>query len=308
MMEGATQDGERVLIVTAEQPDRVAGFDEELAKDVLERFHLECFRADHVLRFGRPPWHLVERGADPPDFVVTGDGGSGGVDCAALADPHRRLAYALMGHLRDRLIANAGDRDFSGVAGCVISVWFGAALSDLPPKRWDDSVIEPLLDAIAACRVDHQAVARLNAEIAERGFPQVMPPVVATGSTADNAAGFVANVVLGPPEGVRFSTGLGFDVQLSRPAELTVTRALQLVQRLVAAHDQPTIEHLILTAGGPDRRGIRYPGEEAIASFLLGQGDVKVAARHLRSVAVHLWFARRIEYLEIEAAAEEGVT
>lgn len=306
-MEGTTQEGERVLIVTAEQPDRVAGFDDEISKDVLERFHLECFRADHVLSLGKSPWDLVERGDDPPDFVVTSGDTYRGVDCAALADHHRRLGYVLMDHLRDRLKAGAGARDFSGVAGCVLSVWFGPTLSDLPPKRWDDSIIDPLLDEIAACRVDHEAVARLNVEIAERGFPQVMPPVVATGSIGADA-GFVANVVLGPAEGVRFSTGLGFDVQLSRPAELTAAKALQMVQRIVRAHDQPTIEELILTAGGPDRRGVRYPGEEAVAAFLLSQGAVKVTAEHLRAVAVHLWFARRIEYVELEVTSHGDVT
>ena len=301
-MEGATQHGERVLIVTAEQPDRVAGFDGEVAKEVLERFHLECFRADHVLEYGRTPWDLVERGEDPPDFVVQSSEQKHGVDCAALADHHRRLGYVLMDHLRERLVAGADGRDFSGVVGCVLSVWFGPTLSDLPPKRWDNSIIEPLLDEIAACRVDHEAVARLNAEISARGFPQVMPPVVSTGSVG-NIAGFVANVIAGPAEGVRFSTGLGFDVQLSRPAELSAASVLELVQRIVTAHDKPAIEELILIAGGPDRRGMRYPAEEAIAAFLLSQEGIKVTAKHLRAVAVHLWFARRIAYLELTATS-----
>jgi hypothetical protein len=306
-MEGATQHGERVLIVMAEQPDRVAGFDSEVQKELLERFHLECFRADHVLSYARAPWDLVERGGDPPDFVVWSGEEQHGVDCAVFADHHRRLGYVLMDHLRDRLVAGADGRDFSGVAGCVLSVWFGPTLSDLPPKRWDDSIIEPLLDAIAACRVDHEAVARLNAEIAQRGFPQVMPPVVATGSFGNNA-GFVANVVAGPAEGARFSTGLGFEVQLSRPAELSAANVLQQVQRIVTSHDKPAIEKLILTAGGPDRRGIRYPAEEAVAAFLLAQEGVEVAAKHLRAVAVHLWSARRIAYLEVKAASEDNTT
>jgi hypothetical protein len=118
-----------------------------------------------------------------------------------------------MNHLRERLIAGGGGRDFSGVAGCLLSVWFGEKLDELPPKRWDDSIIEPLLDAVADCKVDHAAIARLTQEIAERGFPQVLPPVIETGKTPDESAGFVANAVLGPTEGVRFSTGLGFEVQ-----------------------------------------------------------------------------------------------
>lgn len=300
MMEGATQDGDRVLIVTAENPERVSGFDGELTKQALERFHLESYRADAVLKSGEPPFAEVQRGADPPDFTVRTENAEHGVDCVVLADHDRRLGYKLMEHLRARLIATAGARDFSGIAGCVLSVWFGAQLRDLPPKRWDESVVEPLLDSMASCRVDHDAVARLNREIAERGFPQVMPPVVATGSTPDNSAGFVANVVLGPTEGVRFSTGLGFDVQLSRPSEITGAGAVKMLQRIVSDHDQPAIQHLLVTAGGPDRSGVRYPAEEAVAAFLLAQPAVAVRARYLLSVSIHLWSARTVASVDVD--------
>jgi hypothetical protein len=138
--------------------------------------------------------------------------GEVGLDCAAYADQHQRNSYRLMEHLRRKLIEGAADRDFAGVAGCIVSVWFGSFLADLPPKRSDDSVVDPLLDALAACKVDHEAVKLLNSEIADRGFPQVMPPVIATGQTPDGAAGFVANPIRDSTEGVRFSTGLGFEV------------------------------------------------------------------------------------------------
>jgi len=133
-----------------------------------------------------------------------------------------------------------------------------------------------------------------------------MPPVVATGSIGSDAAGFVANVLLGPTDGLRFSTGLGFEVQLARSAEVTASGAISTLLRLVTTHDQPAIRHLVLTAGGPDRRGTRYPGEEAIASFLLSLPNIEIQANHLVSVAVHLWAARRIHYLPVKATSSPG--
>jgi hypothetical protein len=300
---GTTADGEPMLIFSAENPDKIQGFDSEVDKGRLERFHLECYRADHVLQFGDAPFEEVAAG-DRPDFTVTSRGEEMRLDCAALADHHRRLGFRLMDHLRERLIAGGGGRDFSGVAGCLLSVWFGEKLDELPPKRWDDSIIEPLLDAIAECKVDHAAIARLIQEIATRGFPQVMPPVVATGKTRDESAGFVANAVLGPTEGARFSTGLGFEVQLHVPERVTYSSARANLNRIVSQHDQPQIQHLLLTAGGPDRTGTRFPGEEVIAGFLAEQPGLDVGAEHLQRVTLHQWSARRI--VDVPVRAKEG--
>jgi hypothetical protein len=300
---GTTADGEPMLMFSAENPDTIQGFDGEVDKARLERFHLECYRADHVLQFGDSPFEEVAAG-DRPDFTVTARGQPVSLDCAALADHHRRRAFRLMDHLRERLIAGGGGRDFSGVAGCLLSVWFGEKLDALPPKRWDDSIIDPLLDAIAECKVDHAAIARLIQEVADRGFPQVLPPVIETGKTPDESAGFVANAVLGPTEGARFSTGLGFEVQLHLPEQVTYGSAKANLDRIVSRHDQPQIEHLLLTAGGPDRTGMRFPGEEVIAGFLAQQPGLHVEVEHLQRVTLHLWSARRI--VNVPARPKEG--
>lgn len=96
-----------------------------------------------------------------------------------------------------------------------------------------------------------------------------MPPAVATGKTPDNSAGFVANAFLEPTEGVRFSTGLGFEIQLLRQINFTMSDATERLRRIVQDHDQQKIDYLLLTAGAPDWTGYRYPSEEAAAKFLL---------------------------------------
>jgi hypothetical protein len=149
---------------------------------------------------GASPFGSVGRGGEPPDFLVDCDSGTVAVDCVVLADHHRRMGYRLMEHLRGRLSNAAGGRDFSGIQGCILSFWFGPGLDDLPPKRWDDTLVDPLLDAMADCHVDRELVAKVQAEIAERGFPQTMPPILGTGKVPDGAAGFDANVMLHAPQ------------------------------------------------------------------------------------------------------------
>lgn len=176
-------------------------------------------------------------------------------------------------------------------------------MADLPPKRSDDSVIVPLLAAIAACKVDYEALKRLSNEIANRGFPEVMPPVVATGRTPDGTAGFVANVVAEATAGVLFSTGLGFEVKLHRPTQVTLSEALARLEEIVRSHDQPKIDHLLITAGGPDARGYRYPAEEAVARLILDNLGIGVEARYLKQVTMHLWFSKTIANIPIVAMA-----
>jgi hypothetical protein len=52
---GTTADGEPMLMFSAENPDKIQGFDGEVHKARLERFHLECYRADHVLQSATRP-------------------------------------------------------------------------------------------------------------------------------------------------------------------------------------------------------------------------------------------------------------
>lgn len=304
LMEGALDGtGERILTVTAENPSRSPGFEPsgEAPKERLELFHILAFCADYALAHGVQPYESLRPGGDPPDFEAHADDALIRVDCVAFADTHRRRSYKLMDSLRERAIASVASRDFSGVAGCAISVWFGPTMTDLPPKTTDDKLVDPLLDAIEACKVDFDATASLSAQIATEGFPQVMPPLIQTGQVEidGDGAGFVVNVVAG--RDAVFPSGLPFDLQLSRQADLSATAVVEQLQRLVTSHDKGSIDSLVVTAGGPDRSGRIFPAEEAAAVFLLGLENVAVTATHIKSVNLHLWSGRAVAEVSVRA-------
>lgn len=141
--------------------------------------------------------------------------------------------------LREKLIQASTQRDLSGVASCVVAVWFGNRVDSLPPKQRDSSIVEPLLDAISSCRISVDAVNELNRYIAEKGFPQVMPPLIET-RTLDNAqAGFVVNLVADPKAGHKFASGLPFELSLARQTTHTGDSVRALIQRIVDQHDKP---------------------------------------------------------------------
>lgn len=98
------------------------------------------------------------------------------------------------------------------------------------------------------------------------------------------------------------STGLGFEVQLHLPEQVTYSSARANLNRIVNQHDLPQIQHLLLTAGAPDRTGTRFPGEEVIAAFLAEQSGFSVEAEHLQRVTLHLWSTRRIVDVPVESS------
>jgi hypothetical protein len=51
------------------------------------------------------------------------------------------------------------NRNFSGIAGTSVSVWFGEFRNGLPPKKTDDTLIDPLLDLLESSVVDHRPTA-----------------------------------------------------------------------------------------------------------------------------------------------------
>ena len=283
--------GEPGLIVMMEEPQRAPGFVAGVPRDVLERLHLERFRFDHLARRGVVPFEGVERGGDPPDFIVATALGREQLDCAILANEGRRKAHHLFGILRERLFAGAEGRTFDGIAGTLVGVSFGPHLDELPPRRTDDSIVTPLLDALAEANVDREAHSALMESIAQLGgFPGKLPPgVVTEGGTRDHETSFVANIVYPVDQIPPLPGGLPFMVQLHFPHQVTRSEVESELQRLVTSHDKSEIEHLLVSAGAPNPDGTLFPAEEAFARLLVEAHTKPVSANHIRKVSLHLW-------------------
>jgi hypothetical protein len=120
-------------------------------------------------------------------------------------------------------------------------------------------------------------------------------------SVAGGAAGFVVNAIVNPHPECEFPNGLPFALQLAQPEHLTASAARSNLQRLVDSHDKPEIDELVVSAGAPDRAGVRFPREEAAAAFFLGLPDCHVDATHMSRVLVHMFSSRQIAEVEVRA-------
>lgn len=287
-LSGTDESGERFAILTTQYPEMQAGFSGPVPKELLERLHLHRFAGDYLLQHGTLPFEGHRPGEDPPDFVVDTSTGPEALDCVVFPLQDWRLSYRLFSRFMERLQTAHRDHDLSGLAGCDVGIYFGQT-SGTPPRRSDDELIEPLLTLMDGERVDHAKAARVAQQAATSGFPDQFPTgIMAGGRLPDGEAGFFANPVYDPAVHDVPKEG-PLTVGLHKTEHFTISQARELLQRLVSKHDKPEIQHLLVTAGGPDRDGLRYPGEEMLAHFVIEQPDLHVNAIHLKRVTLHLW-------------------
>jgi hypothetical protein len=83
---------------------------------------------------------------------------------------------------------------------------------------------------------------------------------------------------------------------------VTLSDAFARLQNIVRSHDRPEIDHILVTAGGPDTRGYRYPAEEAIANLLLCSANSGVEAKYIKRVTMHIWHSKVIADIVVTPA------
>jgi hypothetical protein len=263
-----TPDSEQGIILAFDNGQNVFGPDVRLDKPTLERVHLERYRSDYAMRHGHFPFEGVGIGADPPDFEIQTPDGWKRLDCMVLPFEDRRMAHALFSRLRDKLVAE--QRDFSKIADCWVQIWFNVGRG-LPPKQGDQETVDQLITLLEGAEIDRAAIAAATAEIMMSGFPQHLPEATMPRQTADGSAGVhIAPQAEGwaSATGTPFATALGFECGLAMSTTWVVSDFDAELQRVLVQHDQPEIQQALVTIGGPDKAGIRYPGEDVLVDFL----------------------------------------
>ena len=117
-----TLSGEPRLIITSETPIHAFPWQQAITKETLEELHLQKFSTDYCLARGVRPYRNLERGSEPPDFVVDGEQGKTRLDCTQFAESKRRQAHALFTAVRTTLY-DAPPEDYEHLRGLMVFVW-----------------------------------------------------------------------------------------------------------------------------------------------------------------------------------------
>jgi hypothetical protein len=287
-LQGENADGERVVFPFFDTPIQIAS--RFPSKEALERAQLEKYRLDYLLRFGEVPFEGVERGGDPPDFLVRRGGLQHGIDCAALALEEKRGAEALFRKLVHKVAAN-DIASLGHLAGTEIGIWFKSDASDigpgLPPRAADDAAAQKLVEGLENFRLDRQRIAEITADIAAHRFPQNLPDEVSP--VEKEEFGFHVTPVDSWQPRDPLTARLGFSISLTYALPIEGRSVQPEIQRLVSAHDKEGIDQLLLVIGGPNIDGIRFPAEHYLSLWLKKDRVEPVSARNLRQATAHSW-------------------
>lgn len=296
--------GEAVLVVVSETPLHLCPWLSPVGKEELEQLHLERFATDWALARGERPYQGLARGGDPPDFTAQAPSGARQIDCVQFALESRRVVHGLFAGVRAALSA-ADPNLFAHLRGLLVHVWARTARGDLElPLR--APMRREFIEALAAYRWQPEMGAVVGAAL-----PPQMPPL-GVESTAAGWQFYGTPLQVAVPASPFFGR-MGFELAFAYSTEHTPEAGWAELARVVAQHDKPTVDELVLTVGGPDRAGYVYPSEEAVFDHILAHASAgALAATHVGRAFAHSWGTGRIvqllpEVQQIAAALSPGV-
>lgn len=282
-LSGTTEDGSRHYQSVFDTRVQVAA--RFTSKEALERAQLEKYRLDHLLRFGSVPFEGVARGGEPPDFIVRQAQNSWRIDCAALVLQSRCQAEALFNRLVQRL-AERGNSAWTNLESCNSLIKF-LSPSQLPPAKNNTSLDAEIEAALTSIVVDHDRWAQFSATVAAEGFPSQWPSDVGPSSLWHEYFYLVANPIPGWQPRDQLAATFGFHLNLSFP--VTLHEVESEVNQMVSQHDNSETQQLLLSVGGPDLNGYRYPAENILGVILRERSIQQVEAHHLERGTAHVW-------------------
>lgn len=290
------------IAITFEWPTNWLRSAQPMSKFEREWLYLRRYSGDQALATGTHAFADIQPGGDPPDTTVQIDAGRMGVESTALTIEDRREVHGLFLQLRRRLQTNEAAA-FSKLAGHLVYVWFESAeqLSLAKPhKRSDISALDALVKALAEYEPKSEQLWISSGQLPEKA------PELPLADTAAGARFYAVPLVAATPSSMLF-TITGFELGLAYTTFLTAEAAWRELQRLVDNHDQPGVDLLLVTAGGPDANGNVFPVEEAIADFVVthpvGLGS---PPKHIQTVVLHSWATGRAMMLHPNVRALFG--
>jgi len=276
---------EPALAVAVEWPVSWMRIVEPESKFDIEWLRLQRFSSDHALSGGTHAFTHVQPGSDPPDATVQTNTGQLGVESTALTIESRRAVQGLFMQLRRRL-REVESAAFVKLRGHLVYVWFQESSQvglDKPHKRSDATALDMLVQALADYEPQGQQLWAPGS-----GPPKPMPELPLEDTSA-GATFYAVPLVNSVPSTMLFTVA-GFEIALAYTTTFTAKDVWSEMQRLIDVHDQPGVDLLLVTAGGPDAWGNVFPSEEAVAEFLATHPlGLNRAPSHIKTVILHRW-------------------
>ncbi len=268
-------------MVGGEMPIHLYPLQAPISKDQMEELHLQKFCTDFCLAFGARPYVGLRRGEDPPDFIGLAPEGVRRIDCTQFVVGSRRASQAMFRSVR-RAIFDAGPDRFSHLTGLLLWVWATTSrdLLDLPLRG---NTQQELLNGLELFRFQSEMGVSYGPEVPEQA------PDFGIQTSASGWRYYAVPLLVAAPSSP-FFVKMGFEIAYNYPTEHTSLELWEEFKRVVMQHDQPSVDDLIITVGGPDREGYQYLGEDALFDFMIRTMTIPpLPLQHTKRVLVHRW-------------------
>jgi hypothetical protein len=152
----------------------------------------------------------------------------------------------------------------------------------LPFRKTDTVAIAEVISALESYSLDFEQLI-----IAPGGLPEKLPEI-ALAHTSHGCA-FYAGPMLDAVPNSQFFNSLGFEFGFAYTTHHNREEGWLEIARLIEKHDKPGIDHLLITVGGPNNKGLGFLTEEVLWAFMLEEPIAPVKPSYLATVTVHVW-------------------
>jgi hypothetical protein len=269
---GAYPGGEKLAVVLMDRP---SSFRSRRAKQTMEEHHLERFIADYRRGAGESPFESHRRGADPPDFVVVADDRERGLEVTQFVFQEQVEAHAAFREIRSAVVAR-GPHRFRQLRGQIVYVGVGSRALGR---------VGDLADGIP------DALERLNSQM---GAGRLVTGADGPPPFEAFEGGVLMAGQLWQASGGSFYGLMGFELALCHPTAIYEEEAWRRLQALVAAHDKPGVEALLVAICAPVADGLAFHSD-AVVAMLVERASQPLEAKHIELIFFHTWLTRRVE-------------
>ena len=152
---------------------------------------------------------------------------------------------------------------------------------DMPYRSADDQGMSSLLKALSEYRPDPSVLQVPSAALPDR--PPILPIASAPGCR------FYAVEMVDAVPASEFFARTASELGMAYTTHHDNQNLCDELRRMIKKHDKPGIDELIVTAGGPDARGLAYLSEHILCAFALEEPLDPPRLSFLSRVVLHLW-------------------
>lgn len=269
---GWTDDGERAAEVVIDRPEE---YRLRRPKETIEEHHLMRFVADWRREHREDPFRYA-RGADPPDFELNLGDHRAGLDVTQLLLQDLVARQAAFRHIKTAILLE-GPASFRHLQGLIVYL---------------------TLEVDAERRMRHVAPACVQALRSLSPNRSLDPDDPGAGQGLVEFEHGVATTgwLLKPSSGAFFGL-MRFELALVGGPLVKQQEAWEMLERLIAQHDKPGVDNLLMPVMAPAADGYVYSSGGAVFSLLYEKFQNEEAvfeAQHVNAVFMHLWPHRAI--------------